>query len=128
MTHKPLLVLVLLASAGCSSKVPKVPASGRLLKPDGTPMRACGVYFDPCWPDAAAGFPFGGVDDDGHFGLGITAKDKRVLPGKYKVTLMYIDQEMAKTLPRKYEDVHQTPWEVTIPKTGKTDIVLQMEN
>jgi hypothetical protein len=114
---------------GCNSKPVLVPASGTIFQPDGTPIPSAGIMF---WPlDNPAAFkrrydslPFGLVNDKGHFDMCLKAAESGIPAGRYRVTISLFDNDAK--LPKIYEDWKHSPWEVTIPAKGQTDIVLRM--
>jgi hypothetical protein len=117
------------------TSLPLVPASGKILRPDGMPVKYARVDF---WPqnDPATfiksfkTLPFGITNEKGEFEMLLdAAKAKGIPPEKYRVTVL--DPEEGNPikrarLPEEYTKDDATPWEVTIPPKGKTDILLQI--
>ena len=115
---------------GCSSQPPPTaPAKGKILGADGKPIHGGYVMF---WPlDNPKEFvkrydtvPVSVTNERGEFEMWIMSPDRiGVPPGKYRVTVHEIAKENNSRVPQRYRKDDTTPWEVTIPAKGMTDIV-----
>ncbi len=106
-----------------------VPGKGVVLKRDGTPLSGARVEF---FPAAVAdrsklkGMPYSLTDKNGEFEL-VIFSETGLPPGKYKVIVWEIPPNKdSAVVPAIYQDPDTSPWELEIPKTGKTDIRLQI--
>ncbi len=128
------VVIVALGSAGCNSRPVFAPASGIVLTSDGKPLTAgvVSVEFVPLEDPRGFGrtygtLPFALLDKDGKFTMDL-GDAAGVPPGKYRVRLQLLENDTDLALPKRYSDRADSPWEVTVPRNGKTDILLRIEN
>jgi hypothetical protein len=116
-------------TAGCASKPPQeVPVGGRVENASGKPLPKIALRFHA--QDEAnkqAGSLTCMVQDSGEF----TGK---CLPGRYKVTVLPLSAGRPGAAPKpptgtwgRYTSPTGTPWEVTVPSAGKTDLVLKVQ-
>jgi hypothetical protein len=109
---------------------PAVPAAGRILTSDGKPVRGVTVQF---WPTGHLAqtktLPFGMTDAKGGFTMIMGIEDGRAKSGapaaNYRVTISTPNPKAPK-VPPHYMDPNATPWELSIPPEGKTDILLRI--
>ena len=107
-----------------------VPAKGRILKADGKPLTDGRVGFMPV--DDPKGFlnrhgttPYSLLSEKGEFEAVLSGTKIGLPPGKYRIHLLSIGKQTQ--IPKQYQDWQTTPWIETIPSTGKTDILLQLD-
>lgn len=128
---------------GCGGGGPKpVPVSGKVTF-KGEPLKGAQISFHP-EGGATDAIALGVSDDAGNFQLA-TVNDPGAFPGKYKVTVSKMEmpkvdaEDMQKKmmmggltakslLPSRYNDVAKTPFAVEVPKTGKQDVVLELND
>jgi predicted component of type VI protein secretion system len=123
-----LTIVILPYITGCSSEATLVKASGVVLKSDGKPLAEVDVRFYPLENvKKLKSIPFGLTSRNGEFQIGFDPAKPGIPPGEYKATITVIIPSEKKSVAAKYSDHQQTPWLVTIPRTGKTDIVLKVE-
>lgn len=106
-----------------------VPASGTILSKDGTPLAGLNVMF---WPKQKGKsfktIPFSPTDAQGRFDILMLNNERGLPPGQYAVTANSIGPTMSSFVPSNYTNPDKTPWEVSIPQGGKTDIRLQISS
>ena len=140
MTALRVLTLVAAAAlAGCGSPpAPRaeVPVSGHVVETGGKPVAGKVVCFHPQEPDQRDNAS--GTDDKGHFTL-------KLVPGLYHVTLaepgrgatggadnggVIAPEKGAKPkiggMSSVYRNANETPWKVTIPAAGQSDLKLNL--
>ena len=119
---------LLVAIAGCAESIDKpllVPATGKVVF-QGQPVTAGMIYF---FPDRDAEYqkdnPSSLLQLDGSFTMKTFPFGDGVSPGKYRVVL---SRELSSRLKvPDYAVPTQTPWEVEIPDSGKSDIILDVK-
>lgn len=125
------IIAMIFAMSGCSSKGPSVvPASGQLLGADGKPVEGVNLLF---WPQQDAGYwkkvktiPFGLTGSQGEFEVYLFSTPG-VPPGRYRVTATPVADKARAAIPDQFRRDNTTPWEVTIPKSGDTRIMLRIQ-
>ncbi len=131
---------VALAAFGCAKKPPPapVPVRGRVEFAGGRPAARLVLNFHPRGEDnKGAAVTSAVVDEKGRF-------EGNCVPGRYKVTLAAVAAAPgdpagrgggagpAPGAPRRphahsqYERPEQTPWDVTVPEGGQSDLVLRL--
>jgi len=125
--YRVVIAILLVAVAGCSKGPDVVPVEGTLTR-GGKPLASFAVTFLPTEGRHSVGF----TDENGHFVLAYTMKEKGALRGKHKVFVQFnaieatYDQPSKvgrppdlKAIHEKYGSADVTPLEVEIdgPKT-----------
>ena len=116
--------LVLLACAGCGSDVSPVPVRGTITL-DGSPLKGVQILFDPIVTAGAVTPPRSRAlaDDQGHYALKCDTGQSGAVPGKHRVTVMYMmsshDQATAlksgvRPIPAKYSAAALTPLQIEV--------------
>lgn len=128
MTVRPaaLAALVLLAT-GCGKPAPRlVPVAGKVVQAGGQPVAAGTITFYPQGDTLDQGSPPScQLAADGSFALKTYPFGDGAPPGRYKVTL---DSTLAGRLKKPlYADPGKTPWLVTVPDAGVTDLTLEVK-
>ena len=140
MLRRVLLLLPLVALAGCSRSGPPlptaVPVKGRVLLPDGQPLRQARVMFNPTGIPAIEAFA--DLDANGAFSLQTYRPDDGAVPGEYKVTISPYDYKSrtgsptptpgAGRIPRRYLDAGSTDVTVKVEPAGNTGLEIRLKN
>lgn len=105
------LLMALAASAGCGSNgLAQIQGTVTL---DGEPLEGASVEFRPLTAEGSPSYSVESTDADGHFAMGYTADKAGVLPGKYKVSISTMFDEMLENgrtkrhperVPRRYNE------------------------
>jgi hypothetical protein len=138
-----LLVALVLAAptTGCKKKTlpTPVPVKGRVVDADGKPLDRLILFFHPSDKENQVRIPPAVAVNNGRF-------ETKCLPGRYKVTLGVIpagghnpmgggaladpgkgDNPQLESIPLPYRKPDTSPWEVSIPASGKDDLELRVQ-
>lgn len=100
-----------------------------MLGPGGSPMANISIEFAP-YPSSDiqpnSTIPCGVTDDAGRFVV-VNGHGEGIPPRQYKVTANSLLPANESAVPERYRRPSTSPWLVTIPRKGKTDLVLQIE-
>lgn len=119
-------VLGLAALTGCGPKL--VPVTGTLTK-GADPIPNVIVQFSPVDPRSGGMEAYNQTDGQGRFTLRTLTRGPGVVPGEYKVLLQPPDfGPGVKLVPGHLRDISATPWRVTVPATGITDLRLDVDH
>jgi hypothetical protein len=105
------LLLSCLVLAGCQSKGPPLPttteARGRVLLPNGQPLRGGRVVLNPTEPSAVEAF--GDIDQSGAFTLTTYKVGDGAVPGRYKVSISPYNYRSTTGSPVRIPEASQIP-------------------
>ena len=128
------LLIVLATSAGCGPQGPPLAQITGTVTLDGEPLEGASVEFLPLTAAGSASHSIENTDADGHFAMGYTADRDGVLPGKYRVSISTVWDEMlengrmkrhAERVPMKYNE--RTELEVDVVE-GKHDMPFDLSS
>jgi hypothetical protein len=83
---KTWLLLVLVGLTGCSSGPKTYPVHGKVVYPDGSPMKGGAIMFEPV-DNKLNIMSRGGIKEDGTFVLSTFGKADGAVPGRYRVLI-----------------------------------------
>ncbi len=121
MRVKVLLLVGLLALAGCSSKPKLVPVSGRIVVDGAAITGDTAVTFIPV-EGLGKERVQGMIGPKGEFKLNTYPHGDGVMPGKYKVLVQFGGGKAFE----HYSNVETTPLEVDVPNSGLTDYEIKL--
>jgi hypothetical protein len=125
--------LILMPLNGCARKpAPLVAASGTMLDADGLPLASVHVMFYPLDEGSDCvklykSIPFCITGPKGDFSMVMSADKVGIPAGRYQVMAKAIDSNTGPQIPSRYKDHDTSPWQVTVPEGGRTDILLKLE-
>ena len=128
------LLIALAAAVGCGPKGPRLALIKGTVTLDGEPLKGASVEFRPLTAAGSPSYSIENTDADGHFAMGYTADRAGVLPGKYKVSISTVWDEMLENgrtkrhperVPRKYNE--RTELEVDVV-AGKHDMPFDLSS
>jgi len=98
---------------------------------DGKPLKGVRLEFHPLENRAyfkkMKTIPISLADNSGRFeAIFVDIHSPGIPAGKYKVTVHAIREHAVKLIPDAYTKQQTTPWTITIPSSGKSDIELQI--
>ncbi len=109
------------AVAGCGARPKLAPLAGRVVMA-GQAVAAGSVTF---YPEGGGDSAVGTLGADGSFAASTYPHGDGVAPGRYKVVL---DSGLAARIKKPlYADPTKTPWSVTVPDAGVSDLVLEVK-
>ena len=108
--------------------------SGKVVDSQGKPLGKIDVRFFPTEnvesfrvDEFTFDYPLAISNKDGAFMLGMMGNTEGARPGKYRVTLTGFSKEENRRIPMKYQDMENSPLEVTIPNEDVSNLVLRID-